>query len=252
MANKLYEESHIQNIADAIRYKNGATNKYTVSQMAEAIRNITGGSNEEIIELFPERTLSFDDMPGNYEVFGFSEATTLFLTEGKQYTVTLDGTSYFCMCKLMKDKYGDTIGLYLGNAHIIDQFSPEQGFENTGESFVIIEFLGSFAIYVNSDTDTHTVRICSGRDSNLVKYVTLMSEDGHIKLFVKPTIYRDNCVDVVAKGWLAAPTKDSTEQYDYTFSGWSLTPGGSTDQNALNDILEDRILYASFDASVRS
>lgn len=40
MANKLYEESEIQNIANAIRSKNGLSETYTVSQMASAILNI--------------------------------------------------------------------------------------------------------------------------------------------------------------------------------------------------------------------
>lgn len=41
--NKLYEENDIQNIADAIRSKNGSPEKYTVSQMASAISNIPQG-----------------------------------------------------------------------------------------------------------------------------------------------------------------------------------------------------------------
>lgn len=40
MANKLYEETDIQNIADAIRAKNNSTDTYKVADMPEAIRNI--------------------------------------------------------------------------------------------------------------------------------------------------------------------------------------------------------------------
>ena len=44
MSKKLYEESDVQAIADAIREKNGLTDTYTVSQMAAAISAIeTGG-----------------------------------------------------------------------------------------------------------------------------------------------------------------------------------------------------------------
>ena len=44
MAKKLYEESNIQAIADAIREKNGKTDTYKPSEMAAAITNIpTGG-----------------------------------------------------------------------------------------------------------------------------------------------------------------------------------------------------------------
>lgn len=43
MANKLYEESSIQDIADAIRSKNGSSDTYTVSEMSTAIENIPSG-----------------------------------------------------------------------------------------------------------------------------------------------------------------------------------------------------------------
>lgn len=43
MAQKLYEETNIQAIADAIREKNGATDTYLVSEMAAAISAIQAG-----------------------------------------------------------------------------------------------------------------------------------------------------------------------------------------------------------------
>ena len=43
MSKKLYEESHIQNIADSIRGKNGLSDTYKVSEMANAIDNIPTG-----------------------------------------------------------------------------------------------------------------------------------------------------------------------------------------------------------------
>ena len=46
MANKLYDEIHIQAIADAIRSKNGRSDTYTVSQMPSAIESIQTGTVE--------------------------------------------------------------------------------------------------------------------------------------------------------------------------------------------------------------
>lgn len=45
MANKLYEEQHIQNIANAIREKTGKTDSLLVSAMAEEIEGITTKSD---------------------------------------------------------------------------------------------------------------------------------------------------------------------------------------------------------------
>ena len=42
---KLYEESCVQDIADAIRNKNGTVNTYTIRNMAGAINNIQSGSS---------------------------------------------------------------------------------------------------------------------------------------------------------------------------------------------------------------
>lgn len=46
MAKKLYEEADIQDIAIAIREKNGSTTKYKTKQMGDAIRAISSGGGE--------------------------------------------------------------------------------------------------------------------------------------------------------------------------------------------------------------
>lgn len=50
MANKLYEEQDIQNIANAIREKNGSSDTYKVSEMPDAIKNISGGGGDNAFE----------------------------------------------------------------------------------------------------------------------------------------------------------------------------------------------------------
>jgi len=53
MANKLYEETSIRNIADAIKEKTGKNINMTVEQMATEIKNIeSGGYNNEIARLY--------------------------------------------------------------------------------------------------------------------------------------------------------------------------------------------------------
>ncbi len=58
MAKKLYEESNIQAIADAIREKNGTTDTYKVSEMANAIREIEAGVADPRVKGLIERTLT--------------------------------------------------------------------------------------------------------------------------------------------------------------------------------------------------
>ena len=47
------------------------------------------------------------------------------------------------------------------------------------------------------------------------------------------------------------PTKASTAQYSYSFTGWSLTAGGSANENALKAVMSDRNVYAAFTSTVR-
>lgn len=55
MAKKLYEESYVRDIADAIREKNGLSVGYKVSEMAAAIRALSTGGSSEVSEtvIFP-------------------------------------------------------------------------------------------------------------------------------------------------------------------------------------------------------
>lgn len=45
MANKLYNETSVENIADAIRAKNGSSDTYTIGEMAQAILDIPSGGS---------------------------------------------------------------------------------------------------------------------------------------------------------------------------------------------------------------
>lgn len=81
--------------------------------------------------------------------------------------------------------------------------------------------------------------------------VTFMSEDGSTVLYQLQVLDGNTCADVVEQGIIATPTKDSTPQTVYTYSGWSLTSGGAADSNALFNITEDRTVYAAFAGAVR-
>lgn len=81
--------------------------------------------------------------------------------------------------------------------------------------------------------------------------VTFMSEDGQTVLYEKQVMEHDNCANPVTYNLLAKPTKESTAQYDYTFSGWSTTQGGAASSSALTNITDDRTVYVAFNSAVR-
>lgn len=90
-----------------------------------------------------------------------------------------------------------------------------------------------------------------GGSSVDVRYVTFIGADGST-LIVKPVAVGDDCADVVARGLIDTPTKESTVAEVYIHSGWSLTSGGSASADALKSVTEDRTVYAAFTAKART
>lgn len=73
MAKKLYEESNIQAIANAIRSKNGETTSYKVSEMANAIKSISSGGSSESGGITPSGEITITEN-GTYDVTNYASA----------------------------------------------------------------------------------------------------------------------------------------------------------------------------------
>lgn len=89
-----------------------------------------------------------------------------------------------------------------------------------------------------------------GGDSNDVRYVTFLSEDGTVEYGKKAVAVGDDCADPIARGLFDTPAKESTAQYNYTFAGWSTEAGGGLNEDALKSVTEDRVVYANYIAAV--
>lgn len=70
--------------------------------------------------------------------------------------------------------------------------------------------------------------------------VTFMN--GNTELLTRPVYIGDDCPDPLTQGRIETPTKESTAQYNYTYKGWS---------EALTNITEDKVIYATFTETVR-
>lgn len=84
-----------------------------------------------------------------------------------------------------------------------------------------------------------------------IYFVTFMTEDGKTELYKRPVLEGDDCPDPIEKGKLETPKKSSTQQYDFTYSGWSLKSESNASIAALKKITSNRTVYTAFKSIVR-
>ena len=186
MANKLYEETNIQAIANAIRAKNGSTDTYNVSEMAAAIQaistgmsipgfNIAGGTFSLVGSGHSEaaRTITHGlknsagqaIVPNTIYVFDpncyFTGATATGYTKSIQYDTTT-GTYYRRIISKSNDSSATT-----GVGMLIDCSSDTTGLTVTNTSFVLPNTMyyamhNFFWIAIGTDNSSTTTITCKG------------------------------------------------------------------------------------------
>lgn len=166
-------------------------------------------------------------------------------------TVQWDGVFYACPV------YSYDGMIFAGNSQFLDSTSTDTGipfgivFVGQAEQMTVLTTdLGtehSVAIY-------HEIVECNGGGSGggtVEGAATVTFMNGDAVYYTRPEIIGDDCPNPVTQGRVDAPKKESTAQYDYTYSGWSLTDGGTASTSALANITEDRTVYAAYTSAVR-
>lgn len=111
-------------------------------------------------------------------------------------------------------------------------------------------------VTVGDDTiDTFALKISEitgGGGGSAEGCVTVTFMNGANVLLTRPVYIGDDCPDPVTQGRIETPTKESTVQYHYTYSGWTSVDGGTADGNVLKNITEDKVVYSAYTESVRT
>ncbi|MBR4072231.1 MAG: leucine-rich repeat protein [Clostridia bacterium] len=267
MALYFIKDTTLKGIADAIRTKTGDTASIPVARMASKIASISvgessGGSSGEndsgyttkIITAsgtFNTATTGTGRQTISHGLSAKPDMVVVYLKRTADYSVT---TKYCTILNTSKniglggvavsgaysfatggclEEYGDNSQIYCPDNSTFQVGSDGTFLEN-------VEYCWQAMAVIKSEAT-------SGGDHT----VTFMSEDGTTVLCRKTVMNGDTCGDPVTQKLIEIPTKESTAQFDYSFLGWSLTPGGEADDNALADITSDRTVYASFAGLVR-
>lgn len=85
----------------------------------------------------------------------------------------------------------------------------------------------------------------------LTANVIYMNEDGTEELY-RATVNVHDIIDPVEAGIIEVPTKEATAQYYFTYAGWSTSPNGEPEDDALTGIILDTVVYVAFRKEIRS
>lgn len=91
MGNKLYEESSVQDIANAIRSKNGSTNKYKIAEMGGAVMELPIGSSDAV--LYTAQTLTDAQKKQARENVDAASDFVINATQSASGSIVLDKTA---------------------------------------------------------------------------------------------------------------------------------------------------------------
>lgn len=178
MSNKLYEENDIQNIANAIRNKNGTEDTYKVSQMPTAIDSIevieSATAEGESLSLTNTKAMPYKD----YKVKGKSEQAT---RSGKNLFNKNDVTLNARIGGDGNDYTADATGYYISN---FIKVSPNTQYVRNSP---ITDAYHRLAFYSSNSVDTFISAIFANdittpANCNYIRFCGLITEKNTIQL----------------------------------------------------------------------
>ncbi len=142
------------------------------------------------------------------------------------------------------------------DTEFVEFFSDLKGLDDNGKETDVAVIAGTCHIKTLSGAEYAAIKevfpYLTITYTTLTSIITYKSEDGVTTLYSE-TIYNGaSASNPVTDGDISAPTKASTQQYQYAFAGWSLTSGGAASDSALASITADRTVYAAFTQSLRN
>lgn len=184
MSNKLFDAFDISNIASAIRSKNGSSDTYKVSQMAQAILDIpSGGGGEWELQFFNYLTL---DHNSECRVFGELTASYTYYLKVNTLSAVQGGTHPILRTELSDWRYWLSVNI----SGLRYYFGNNNGGSVGGDSVVWEDLLGEHEFTYVPDRDpstgytldTGTIKIDNGATANTYVYSNV--SNSNVKYFI--------------------------------------------------------------------
>lgn len=208
-------------------------------------------------DIFPPKTVSgFEEDAGDFPGSSTKTLNGQFVINANEtYYVEWDGKTYTCRGTYVEIPNGDEMMSYV---YIGD--GSRLGYPGNDEPFAMIR-LGETSIIIVIALDSlateHNIhiyqKVSSGTSADeRVKYVTFMygaQELEKYPVIVGDTV-RDRAVDngwaedTKKAGWVENPLIPSTDAKIYPVIGWSSADDATSDSDALENVTEDRTVYA--------
>lgn len=228
---KLYEESSVQDIADAIREKNGGAEKYKVAQMAAAVRNIPSGGAE----------VFYIDLAGDYPNYTCPVALADI---NAAYEA---GKVLECRCKM--GMYTATLPLFIpvpelgrwifsGSGELADMGFPAQTFTVAVTGFGVQASNAKLATTEDKLPNPNALTITSG--SNSVTY-----DGSEPKSIDIPAGAKGDKGDPGAKGEKGDPGPQGPAGVGDDTPDYVLTAADALAKKVVNHIGSDNIVFAT-------
>ncbi len=257
MALYFIKDTTLKGIADAIRTKTGDSASIPVADFASEIESIVvgdgsssgGGSGEG------DTIIGYDVITksGMFETGSGATSATITHNCGGEPDIVIVylRRNDLTICGDYTTFVYSTSKINVGNLAITSGYAyqGESGISCSNTTFNVSDLAGNsrYGWYAMKLVDKEI----SGSVSSGDHTVTFMSEDGSTVLCRKSVMNGDSCGDPITLGLIEKPAKESTAELTYSFAGWSTTPGGGIDPDALTNITSDKTVYASFVGVVR-
>lgn len=225
------DETTLTGIAGAIRTKKGYSSLHTMTpaQMIEEINSISGG-----VDIGDDFFLLAENLGANANGI----LTSNLPSGGQIRLIDFDwGAVDLNTVKRFYDRLDSMYG-------VDENGAQESSCVNSISGRITIDKLSTYEYESELSTVSNRYPLVTIEYNELVENTEVVlnyyNDDGSVLLYS----------EVLAPGedgtYTETPTKLNSPEFSYTFSGWSLSPGGSVNASALTAVGSDRDVYAVF------